>query len=360
MSVPALNHFRLLGRSGLKVSPLCLGCMTFGEKFLGMTIGANKDEARKVFDRYVELGGNFFDTANTYTDGDSERFLGEFIKDRRDQFVIATKYSNNIRKGDPNAGGNSRKSLFQSVENSLRNLQTSYIDLLYVHYWDFTTPPEEVMRSLDDVVRSGKVHYVAISDTPAWRIAQMNDLACFRGWSPFIGLQTSYSLVERTSEHELFPMADEYGLGILPWSPLASGLLTGKYLNKDPSQIDASSGRQFLVGQRSDEWKNNVVKEVVQIAKEVNKSPAQVALNWVIQQPFVTSTIIGARTLAQLEDNISALSFTLSKEHLNRLTTISQPAPIFPHNFLHTPMMKVLPSGGTQVQTRRNYLEENL
>jgi len=212
---------------------------------------------KKIFDRYVELGGNFFDTANTYNDGDSEKFLGNFAKDRRDQFVIATKYTNNFRQGDPNAGGNGRKSLLFSLENSLKNLQTHYVDLFYIHYWDFTTSPEEIMRTLDDVVRAGKVLYVAVSDVPAWRIAQMNTMSQLRGWTPFCGLQTSYSLVERTSEHDLFPMAKEFGLGVLPWSPLGSGILTGKYLETDKTKIDASQGRQFLSNHNDEKKKKS-------------------------------------------------------------------------------------------------------
>jgi len=205
----------------------------------------------------VKLGGNFFDTANTYNDGDSEKFLGEFIKGERDRFVIATKYTNNFRKDDPNAGGNARKSLLLSLERSLKNLQTHYIDLFYIHYWDFTTSPEEIMRTLDDVVRAGKVLYVGVSDVPAWRIAQMNTIAKFRGWTPFIGLQTSYSLVERTSEHDLFPMSQALGLGILPWSPLGSGVLTGKYLNPDKSKIDGSQARQVFANPDDDEKKKD-------------------------------------------------------------------------------------------------------
>jgi len=238
-----------------------------------------------------------------------------------------------------------------SLENSLKSLQTNYIDLFYIHYWDFTTSPEEIMRTLDDVVRSGKVLYVAVSDVPAWRIAQMQTMAQFRGWTPFCGLQTSYSLVERTSEHDLFPMAKEFDLGILPWSPLGSGALTGKYLETDKSKIDASAARQVF-SNPNEERIRNVAQLVVDVAKEVNRTPAQVALNWVVQQPGVTSTIIGARTLAQLEDNLQSLNFTLSKDIVDRLTKETQPAPIFPHSFLNRPTVRALPHGGTTVRTR--------
>ncbi|WP_343715635.1 aldo/keto reductase, partial [Inquilinus sp.] len=226
----SLDHYRLLGRSGLRVSPLALGAMTFGTDW---GWGADEAEVRRIVDAYVDRGGNFIDTANQYTEGTSERLVGKFAADRRDRLVIATKYTLPLRHGDPNAGGNHRKSLVRSVESSLQRMRTDYIDLLYLHAWDFTTPVEEILRAMDDVVRAGKVLYVAISDAPAWQVARMQTIADLRGWSPLIALQIEYSLIERTVERDLIPMARELGLGVIPWSPLASGVLTGKYGRAD-------------------------------------------------------------------------------------------------------------------------------
>src|SRR5919199_5407511 len=221
-----LNHYRLLGRSRLRVSPLCLGTMTFGTE---AGWGADKQESQKVFDLYVDRGGNFIDTADAYTSGTSETYLGEFIQSRREQLVLATKYTCNTRQGDPNAGGNHRKNMIQSVEASLKRLKTDYIDLYWLHMWEFRTPVEEVMRAFDDLVRAGKVLYIGVSDTPAWKVSQANMLADLRGWTPLIGLQIEYSLVERTVERDLIPMARELNIGVVPWSPLGGGVLTGKY-----------------------------------------------------------------------------------------------------------------------------------
>jgi aryl-alcohol dehydrogenase-like predicted oxidoreductase len=228
----SLDHYRLLGRSGLRVSPLSLGTMTFGKDW---GWGADATEARRIYDLYVDRGGNFVDTSVNYTDGASERLLGEFIRDKRDRLVLATKFTMAREPGNPNAGGNHRLNLLRSVEQSLRQLGTDRIDLLYLHAWDFTTQPEEVMRALDDLVRAGKIVYAGICNTPAWRIAQLQTLADLRGWSPFVALQIEYSLVERTVEHELMPMAQALGLGVLPWSPLGGGILTGKYSRSDLS-----------------------------------------------------------------------------------------------------------------------------
>src|SRR5258705_5640675 len=219
-------RYRLLGNSGLRVSEAALGTMTFGEDW-GWGVG--KDESRKVYDAFRNAGGNFIDTANIYTNGTSESFLGEFAKDHRQSMVLATKYTNANPGTDPNAAGNHRKSMMQSVEGSLKRLQTDYIDLYWVHVWDQITPVEEVMRGLDDLVRQGKVLYVGISDAQAWWIAQANTLAQLRGWSPFVGLQIEYSLIERTVERELVPMAKALNLGWTAWAPLAGGMLTGKY-----------------------------------------------------------------------------------------------------------------------------------
>src|SRR6478672_8922059 len=233
-------QYRLLGNSGLRVSEAALGAMTFGDDW---GWGAAKDESRKVYDAFREAGGNFIDTANSYTKGTSESFLGEFMKDHRQSMVLATKYSTAAAGTDPNAGGNHRKNMMQAVEASLRRLQTDYIDLYWVHIWDQMTPVEEVMRGLDDLVRQGKILYAGISDAPAWWIAQANTLAELRGWSAFIGLQVEYSLIERTVERELIPMAKALNIGVTAWSPLAGGVLTGKYHGRASSDQNGESGR---------------------------------------------------------------------------------------------------------------------
>src|SRR5271156_6557421 len=218
--------YRLLGKSGLRVSEVSLGTMTFGDEW---GWGSPKAEAQKVYETYREAGGNFIDTANFYTNGTSESFLGEFVQGHRPSVVLATKYTNANPSTDPNASGNHRKNMMQAVEESLKRLRTDYIDLYWVHIWDHITPVEEVMRGLDDLVRQGKVLYVGISDAPAWWVAQANTLAELRGWTQFIGLQLEYSLIERTVERELIPMAKALNLGVLAFSPLAGGFLTGKY-----------------------------------------------------------------------------------------------------------------------------------
>ncbi|HXR09254.1 MAG TPA: aldo/keto reductase, partial [Candidatus Acidoferrales bacterium] len=218
-------NYKLLGKSGLRVSELCLGTMTFGEDW---GWGANQDESKAIFDAFAAAGGNFIDTADGYTNGTSEKFVGEFVGSERERFVIATKFSFNSHPGDPNAGGNHRKHMVEALHGSLQRLGTDYVDLYWMHAWDELTPVEEVMRALDDLVRAGKVLYVGISDAPAWWIARANTLAEWRGWTPFIGLQIEYNLIARTPERELLPMAAALGLGVTAWSPLASGWLTGK------------------------------------------------------------------------------------------------------------------------------------
>ena len=344
-----LNTFRLLGGSGLRASPLCLGTMTFGTEW---GWGADKDESRKVFDLYVERGGNFIDTANFYTGGTSEEYLGEFMADRRDQFVLATKYTLNMRPGDPNAGGNHRKSLRQSLEGSLRRLKTDHIDLLWVHAWEAITPVEEVMRALDDAVRSGKVLYAGVSNPPAWVAARANTLAELRGWTRFIGLQVQYSLVQRDVERELSPMAVDLDIGMTPWSPLGGGLLTGKY-----SRLDAGSGedldqslRKEMNAGRLTEQNARIVSELDAVAGEVGRSQAQVALNWLLQKPGVTSVILGARTAAQLEDNLGCLKFTLSTSQMERLDEVSHTPLGYPHEFLASDSVTKYVFGGTRIE----------
>ena len=226
----SLDTYRLLGRCGLRVSPLALGTMTFGTDW---GWGADREEAHRIFDAYVDRGGNFIDSSNNYTNGSAEQLIGELAADKRERLTIATKYSASTRPEDPNSGGNHRKSMVRSVEGSLARLQTDYIDLLYLHIWDATTPVEEVLRAMDDLVRAGKVLYVGISDTPAWEVSRMQAIADLRGWSPLVALEIEYSLIERTGERDLIPMASEMGLSVIPWSPLGRGVLTGKYSSRD-------------------------------------------------------------------------------------------------------------------------------
>ena len=317
--------YHLLGKSGLRVSELCQGAMTFGEEW---GWGASKDESRKIFDAYVSAGGNFIDTANKYTEGTSEKYIGEFISSNREQFVLPTKYTSNMRRGDPNAGGNHRKSLVQSLEGSLKRLNTDYIDLYWVHAWDPLTPVEELMRALDDMIRKGKILYAGISDAPAWLISQANTLADLRGWTPFTGLQVEYSLLQRTAERDLLPMANALDIGVTAWSPLAGGLLTGKYYNKKnetevrqkQEQNASEQGRLIVVSSRSGDPVNIVFKdkdmliieEVSKIANEIGCTPGQIALNWIRQQQKGRNRIIpivGARNAYQIKENLECLSF---------------------------------------------------
>jgi aryl-alcohol dehydrogenase-like predicted oxidoreductase len=333
-------RYKLLGRSGLRVSELCLGTMTFGEEW---GWGASREESRRIFDAYVEAGGNFIDTANRYTEGTSERFVGEFIRPERDRFVVATKYSLVTRPGDPNGSGNHRKSMVQALEGSLKRLGTDYVDLYWIHAWDFMTPVDEVMRGLDDLVRAGKVLYVGISDTPAWIVAQANTLAALRGWSPFVGLQIEYSLVQRTPERDLLPMARAFNLAVLAWAPLGSGVLTGKYL------ADEEEGAARLkAGSRRLSPRNlEIARTVVAVAEEVGCTPAQVAINWVRQQGPACLPILGARRLGQVEDNLGSLAFTLSEDQLQRLDEVSRVELGFPHEFLQQDSIQKMIYSGT-------------
>jgi aryl-alcohol dehydrogenase-like predicted oxidoreductase len=349
-----LDTYRLLGSSGLRVSPLALGTMTFGTDW---GWGADRDEARRIFDAYVDRGGNFVDTANQYTEGTSERFVGEFAEGRRDRLVIATKYSVPTRAGDPNSGGNHRRSMVRSVEDSLRRLRTDYIDLLYLHVWDGTTPVEEILRAMDDLVRAGKVVYVGISDTPAWQVARMRAIADLRGWAPLIALQIEYSLIERTVERELIPMARELGLGVIPWSPLASGVLTGKYSRADLNgRLAAEPGgtrRDIAVGSGAlTERGLGIADAVGAVAAEIGETPSRVALAWTLLNPAVTAPIVGARTLAQLEDNLGALDVELPAEQRARLEEASAIELGFPHDFVARPLTRTVMGGGVTIAAR--------
>ncbi|MDQ0773652.1 aryl-alcohol dehydrogenase-like predicted oxidoreductase [Streptomyces aurantiacus] len=350
-----LDTYRLLGRSGLRVSPLALGTATFGTEW---GWGAEQDEARKLFDLYVERGGNFIDTANTYTNGSSERLLGEFTRDNRESLVLATKYTTLRRPGDPNSGGSHRKSLFASVEESLRQLNTDYLDLLYLHVWDFTTPVEEILRGMDDLVRQGKILYVAISNAPAWQVSRMQAIADLRGWSPLVALQIEYNLIERTGERDLIPMAREMGLGVTPYSPLAGGVLTGKYSRDDLVATNVASDdgtrKSFNSALGTVTERNLAVADVLkEVAAELGRTPAQAGLAWTLLNPGVTAPIIGARTTAQLEDNLGALEVDFTAGQLARLEAASAIGLGFPHEMLAGDHIRKVTAGGLTIETRR-------
>ncbi len=336
-------RYRLLGNSGLKVSEAALGTMTFGDEW---GWGAAKDEARKVYDAFRDAGGNFIDTANVYTNGTSESFLGEFMQGHRQSVVIATKYTNAVPGTDPNAAGNHRKSMMQAVEGSLKRLKTDYIDLYWMHIWDQMTPVEEVMRGLDDLVRQGKVLYAGVSDAPAWWIAQANMLARLQGWSPFIGLQIEYSLIERTVERELIPMAKALNLGVTAWSPLASGVLTGKYHGRgtsEPGRLSTDMMKEFVPEkQRAD----RIVSAVKMVSDETGRSMAQVSLAWLRYRPVPVIPIIGARKLSQLQDNIASLDVALSEEQLKTFDEASRVELGFPYDLYAKEFPRALTYGG--------------
>jgi len=325
-----LDHYVTLGHSGLRVSPFCLGAMTFGEDW---GFGSTVAESEAVMAHYVARGGNFIDTANGYTGGHSERIIGDYIahdRARRDEIVIATKFFSNLSRTNANGGGGSRKALTAACEQSLRRLRTDYIDLYWMHVWDRFTPIEETMRALDDLVRAGKVRYIGFSDTPAWKVSQAQVTALLRGWTPLIALQIEYSLLERTVEGELLPMARELGLGVTPWSPMAGGVLSGKYRRGEAVVSDRGARTVARLTERA----FTIVEEVVRVAAALGTTPAAVALAWVQSRPGVVSTIIGARRIDQLDANLSALELTLPPEHVEALTAASTPTLNFPAAFL--------------------------
>jgi aryl-alcohol dehydrogenase-like predicted oxidoreductase len=340
-------RYRLLGNSGLRVSEAALGTMTFGDEW---GWGSAKDEARKVYDAFREAGGNFIDTANFYTNGTSESFLGEFTKDHRQRMVMASKYSNAAPGTDPNAAGNHRKSMVQAVEASLKRLQTDYIDLYWVHIWDQITPVEEVMRGLDDLLRQGKVLYVGISDAPAWWIAQANTLAQLRGWSPFVGLQIEYSLIERSVERELIPMAKALNLGLTAWSPLARGILTGKYHGHGSSEqgrMNSDTMKGFMPERQR---ASRVVAAVKAVSDQTGRGMAQVALAWLRYRPVPVIPIIGARELSQLQDNLASFDLSLSTEHVQALDDASQIDLGFPYSLYGNEFVRATVYGGMRDQ----------
>ncbi len=327
-----LDHYRSLGRSGLRVSPFCLGTMTFGTEW---GFGAEEDVATQILNRYLDLGGNFVDTANVYNKGHSEEIIGKFLtqaRGQRDRIVLATKFGGNMHAGDPNSGGGNRKGVIAACEASLRRLNTDYIDLYWQHWEDPFTPIDETMRALDDLVSAGKIRYIGFSDTPAWKVATAQVTAQFRGWAPLVALQIEYSLLERTGEGELIPMAEAFGLGVSPWSPLAAGMLSGKY-GRDNAQAQ-SAGRSGSFARYVNDKAFDVIDILKTVAQRRNTSPARAALAWVRQQPGITSPTLGARTLEQLEENIAALELVLEPDDMAELNAVSVPRLNFPATIL--------------------------
>ena len=322
-------RYKLLGHSGLRVSEFCLGTMTFGETW---GWGASKAESKKMFDLFANAGGNFIDTSVNYTDGTAEEFLGDLLKTNRDHFVVASKYTlTKPDNTDPNGGGNSRKNMMKSVEKSLKRLKTDFLDIYYLHMWDYMTPVEEVLRGLDDLVRQGKVNYVAFSDSPAYIVAEANTRAELMGWSRFIGMQVPYSLLDRAVERSIIPMAAHWDMAVLPWGLLEAGILTGKFLKKikDSTRIDQ---KKLKLREKS----QNIVKEVQSVAQETGRPMSQVAINWVRQNPVAQMIpILGARSTKQLKDNLDTIDWRLTDEQYQRLDTVSQIDLGFPQDMLN-------------------------
>lgn len=330
-------NYKLLGRSGLKVSELCLGTMGFGTE---AGWGADAATSFAIMDAFANAGGNFLDTANIYKLGTSEKIIGEYVSNHdRDYFVLATKYSLKDNLTNPNASGNNRKNMMRSVEESLRRLKTDFIDVLYLHIWDDITPIDEVLRAMDDLIRQGKVNYAAISDTPAWVVAKGNTLAELMGWSQFIALQVEYSLIQRTPERELIPMAKHYGMTVTPWAPLGGGVLSGKYLRGEQGRVKPESNR---LNERS----VNITKAVVAIADELGVSASHVALQWAMNQGFSSIPIVGATKVSQLEENLKTINVSLTQEQLQKLDEVSKIDLGFPGEFFREDAVKMNSFGG--------------
>lgn len=316
--------YKLLGRSGLKVSELCLGTMGFGTE---AGWGADKNASFEIMEAFGNAGGNFLDTANVYKLGTSEKIIGEFVsKQDRDYWVVATKYSLKDNQTNPNASGNNRKNMMRSVEESLKRLNTEFIDVLYLHIWDDLTPIDEILRGLDDLVRQGKVNYAAISDTPAWIVSKGNTMAELMGWSQFVALQIEYSLLQRSPERDLIPMAKHYGMTVTPWAPLAGGALTGKYLRGDKGRIKEGSNRLNENSQR-------ITKEVIAVAEKLGVEPSHVALKWTMQQSYSSIPVVGATKINQLTENLKVTDLIIPDEEMNRLDEASTIDLGFPGNF---------------------------
>ena len=335
-------NYRLLGRSGLRVSELCLGAMSFGTEW---GWGADKEESQKIVEAYASRGGNFVDTANRYTEGTSERLLGSFIKSERHHFVLATKYTLRDQLGDPNFAGNHRKNMIRSLDESLRRLDTDFIDLFWVHAWDGTVPVDELLRGLEDLVRSGKVHHIGISDTPAWVVSQGNAIAELRGWSSFAALQIEYSLLARTPERDLLPMAEHFGMAVTPWGSIAGGALTGKYLKEETGRLAEHSAR------RSDKA-NKLAAKVVKVAEKLNVPPVQIAINWTRQRNPLLNVIpiIGASKASQIASSMGCLDFVIPEKYIQELDEASKIELGFPHDFLKSDTVQELMFGGTKLR----------
>lgn len=344
-----LRDYRTLGRSGLIVSPMALGAMTFGKA----RWGSSEADSRAVLDAYLEAGGNFVDTADIYTEGRSEEILGAYTADRslRDRLVLATKFTWNRDPGNPNAGGSGRKNIHRAIDASLKRLRTDYVDLYWLHFWDMVTPVGEVLQTLNDLVRSGKVRYFGLSNVPAWLATKMAVMAEMAGLSGPIALQLQYSLVERSIEHEHTPAARECGMGIVPWSPLAGGFLSGKY-TRDGA---AEGGNERLAGDNpfgdtkftDRNWQ--VLDALRRVANEVGATPAKVALAWTMRRPGVSSLLLGARGPEQVRENIAALAVTLTPEQVAALDQASAPEPTFPASGFGAPVRRMI-FGGTSVR----------
>ena len=343
-----LSDYTTLGRTGLRVSPLCFGAMTFGTEW---GWGADENTSKQMFDRYVESGGNFIDTADGYTNGHSEELVGKFVAEGklRDRVVIATKFTFNAEPGNPNAGGNGRKNIYRALEGSLRRLKMDYVDLYYLHAWDIVTPVEEVVDTLTQLIREGKIRYYGFSDTPAWYVARAQTIAEKEGKERIATLQLEYALTERSIEREHVPVAQELGIGICPWGSLASGFLSGKY--KREGNTGTGQGRsgpnQFLNRFTERNW--TILDVVNDVAKQLGKPPAQIALNWVATQPGITSTILGATKVAQLDDNLAAIQFDIPAELRAKLDEASALESVHPYYFF-SPMTQSRITGGTAVQ----------
>jgi aryl-alcohol dehydrogenase-like predicted oxidoreductase len=338
-----MMRYRLLGASGLRVSEICLGTMTFGEDW---GWGADREESRRIFDTFAASGGNFIDTANSYTGGTSERFLGEFIAGDRDRFVIASKYTHAERFGDPNSGGNHRKSLRQAVQASLRRLNTDYIDLLWMHAWDAITPIDEVVRALDDLVQTGDVLYTGISDSPAWVAAHANAYAELRGWTRFIGIQAPYSLIERSIERDVLPMSQALDMAVVAWAPLGAGLLTGKYLDNDADRSGRLATSDLYRGML-DKRNVRIAASVQAVAGRIGRTATHVALAWVRSRGANIIPIVGARTADQLSESLGALDLTLDEESVSALDAASAIPLGFPSDFLAWGPVRHMVYGGT-------------
>jgi aryl-alcohol dehydrogenase-like predicted oxidoreductase len=353
-----LNEYTTLGRTGLRVSPLCLGAMGFGTAW---GWGGDEKQSFEMMDLFVNGGGNFIDTANGYQMGQSEQIVGKFVGERklRDKAVIATKFTFGVEQGNPNAGGNGRKNIYAALEASLRRLNMDYVDLYYLHAWDLITPVEEVVNTLTDLVREGKIRYYGLSDTPAWYFTRAQTLAEKGGLERCATLQLEYSLAERNIEREHIPAAQELGIGLCPWSPLAGGLLTGKYQRE--ASGGSGEGRLTMpnpIFNKFTEHNWRVHDVLIDVAKKIGKPPAQVAINWLATQPGVTSVILGATNVTQIADNLGSLDFTIPAELRKRLDEIGAPEPVHPYNF-YGPGMQSRMSGGVTVQEwRRGYLYE--